>query len=500
MMLLFLRATREGDWNLHLSAVRSFLPYLFVYSHVNYARYLPAYWLEMCELALTHPAVHEKFMKGRFAVQRQGDHGFSQVACDQTIEQTCNRDTKTKGGMVGFTTQKGAVTRWILSQPERAAISKRCEEMAGKDERINGRKDLQQSRVQRDEEHVCNVITVLEAMINPFEDINDQLVHIASGCVASKDVSDDYISARERGDAAFMRHCKERLHGSEDMFKTLRMEKTTTFQSMNKTTKSKVKGKEVVLKADRNLFQRLLIIANVRKLDIRNMLTYNLGPLPLSIALPDGSLNKTAKASLLHCIESHVQPSPQDDILPGSVWNIDGMAMVQEMSPRHIPTTFGKLAEYLLKQLVNLALSVRSNVIHFVVDTYRNDSIKKVERGRRSIGGSVLTKIYSEEQQVPHQWKKFLACGDNKAELIRFLFQTWRKMPSAILKNVTVFAAHDEECHEITAENGQIQERLVPELQCNHEEADTRLFLHCQYAARQQPTRVGDRAPHPILI
>ena len=200
-------------------------------------------------------------------------------------------------------------------------------------------------------------------------------------------------------------------------------------------------------------------------------------------------------------IENHTQGSTSQPHHLRDMFHAPcSMAMVQEMSPRHIPRTFGKLAEYLLKQLVDLALSVRSNVIHFVVDTYRNDSIKNAERGRRSIGGSVLTKIYSEEQQVPHQSKKFLACRDNKAELIRFLFQTWRKMPSAILKNVTVFAAHDEECHEITAENGQTQERLVPELQCNHEEADTRLFLHCQYAARQQPTRVGDRAPHPILI
>ena len=60
--------------------------------------------------------------------------------------------------------------------------------------------------------------------------------------------------------------------------------------------------------------------------------------------------------------------------------------------------------------------------VHFVVDTYRKDSIKNAERGRRSVGDSLLTKIYSADQQVPHQWKKFLECGENKAELIRFFF------------------------------------------------------------------------------
>ena len=119
---------------------------------------------------------------------------------------------------------------------------------------------LQPSQIQRDEEEICKVVTVLEAMINPFEDSHDQLVHIASGTVASKEVCADYINAREKGDAAFISNCKERLQSSEGMFKPLMKEKTKTFQSMNKSTQSKVKGKQVTLMADRNLFQRLVII------------------------------------------------------------------------------------------------------------------------------------------------------------------------------------------------------------------------------------------------
>jgi len=84
---------------------------------------------------------------------------------------------------------------------------------------------LQPSQIQRDEEEICKVVTVLEAMINPFEDSHDQLVHIASGAVASKEVCADYINAREKGDAAFISNCKERLQGSEDMFKPLKKER-----------------------------------------------------------------------------------------------------------------------------------------------------------------------------------------------------------------------------------------------------------------------------------
>jgi hypothetical protein len=64
-------------------------------------------------------------------VQRQNNHGFSAVACDQTIEQTANRDSKTKGGLIGFSMNPGTVHRWLLSQSERAAITRKCNYMAG---------------------------------------------------------------------------------------------------------------------------------------------------------------------------------------------------------------------------------------------------------------------------------------------------------------------------------------------------------------------------------
>ena len=65
-----------------------------------------------------------------WTVQRQSNYGFSSVACDQTIEQMLNRDSKVKGGLVGITLNRGAMHRWILGQAERAAIMRQCESMA----------------------------------------------------------------------------------------------------------------------------------------------------------------------------------------------------------------------------------------------------------------------------------------------------------------------------------------------------------------------------------
>ena len=57
-------------------------------------------------------------MSSNFAVQRQGNYGFSAVACDQTIEQTANHDSKTKGGLIEFSVNPATVHRWLLSQSQ----------------------------------------------------------------------------------------------------------------------------------------------------------------------------------------------------------------------------------------------------------------------------------------------------------------------------------------------------------------------------------------------
>ena len=55
LLMKFIRATRESDWNLHLSSLRSMLPFFFAANRVNYSRYATAYWLEMITLDKTHP-------------------------------------------------------------------------------------------------------------------------------------------------------------------------------------------------------------------------------------------------------------------------------------------------------------------------------------------------------------------------------------------------------------------------------------------------------------
>ena len=82
ILLHFTRAQRNGNWELHLFAFKSMLPYFMRYNHTNYARWGTVYLNEMHQLP---SEVKEEFMNGNFVVKR-AKQSFNQVAPDQSQE------------------------------------------------------------------------------------------------------------------------------------------------------------------------------------------------------------------------------------------------------------------------------------------------------------------------------------------------------------------------------------------------------------------------------
>ena len=115
------------------------------------------------------------------------------------------------------------------------------------------------------------------------------------------------------------------------------------------TNKVRFKGKDVIIKADRNLFARMIVIAQSRELDMHYVFAHPLGPLPWALANEDGSLRKTDKARLLNHIGKNVPPA---EVLPNlSACVIDGMSVVQKINGSN--QTFAELAKSALKLVLN---------------------------------------------------------------------------------------------------------------------------------------------------
>ena len=267
-------------------------------------RYLPVYWTQMQNLEHTHPEAYKLLNNGQFAVQRTSKHGFSKVATDQTIEQTLNRNTKTKGGIIGFSLKRGAVQRWLMTAHKRASIVDVCRMMAGlTSETSELHKEATSPRMAKDECDVCNVEDVIQNWRNPFEP-SDNLVSLSSGIVANEKMRYDLMSAKEQGKASLMKFVQERIVTNEtDFYASISKLRLQTFANVNKRTSVKVKGKDMIVKADRNLFGRLLVVAQNRKMDMKNVMKHELGPIPWSLASVDGSIYKTTKSSLHSVLE-----------------------------------------------------------------------------------------------------------------------------------------------------------------------------------------------------
>lgn len=222
-LLRFIRATRKGDWKLHLEATEEMIPWFFAYDRVNYARYLPVYLLEILNLSVTHPILHDELLNGGFSVQCQENYGFSAVSCDQAIEETANRDSKAKGGLVEITNKSGAVHRWMLSHHLRAQISIACEQLAGKGDRKNRKKDVENFQVLKDNESVNNIVDTVSSMINPFTCFEEGLLKISSGILAGDKTQKDLENAVNIGKVAYNMYLKNCLEekSESDIFSTI---------------------------------------------------------------------------------------------------------------------------------------------------------------------------------------------------------------------------------------------------------------------------------------
>ena len=71
------------------------------------------------------PTVHQEFIENRpHAVSTSSsESSFNSVSPDMALEQTVNRDSKTKGGIVEVTGMNGARDRWALTAHMMAAAT-----------------------------------------------------------------------------------------------------------------------------------------------------------------------------------------------------------------------------------------------------------------------------------------------------------------------------------------------------------------------------------------
>ena len=105
---------RQGDWKLHLSAVRRALPLCFCFDRINYKRWLSLYFEDCLALEDKFPIIYKSFMAGDFVVRHTQRKG-SAVPMDQALEQAYNKPAKSCSGIVGISRQRRQYVAGISS-------------------------------------------------------------------------------------------------------------------------------------------------------------------------------------------------------------------------------------------------------------------------------------------------------------------------------------------------------------------------------------------------
>lgn len=101
------------------------------------------------------------------------------------------------------------------------------------------------------------------------------------------------------------------------------------------------------------------------------------------------------------------------------------------------------------------------------------DEYQERERSRRAATGSERIRIYSRVQPVPKRCSKFMANGENKKNLIAFLFEEWKNGPAVLFQGVNVFLALGSLRAGVTC--SEVDVGPISSLHCDHKEAADRL-------------------------
>ena len=387
-----------------------------------------------------------------------------------------------------MSTREDAVERWFLTSHERAAMTQALKKMCGIEnyDRIGTHKEARAKRVMRDETDVQKLVATFDSglLSDPFQipdDIPDEdvplpLSNIATGVVLPDDDTNRLLGAAESGRQSMENFISSRIQSNEINFwdPIQKLEIKSFSSAAKKIAVKNQKDMTVSVNADRELFGRLLVAAKNRDINLKEVLSYELCSVPISLAHPDGSLRKTTKSALMHLLEKDVTcrsslPTSQ----PPTAFLIDAMALIQ-MVKSSGSATFGELSQ---KYEDIVAITLRQNIctrVDLIFDQYRSVSIKEGERSRRGESSSLEVNIHNGSTPVPKQWKKFISNPKNKENLAEFLCKSFSEHLLARLgpmQKVFVAGGFRDGSKVVSLVRGCVA--VEPNLRSDHEEAET---------------------------
>ncbi|KAL7288521.1 hypothetical protein TKK_0017265 [Trichogramma kaykai] len=493
ILLRYVRAERECDWENHLLMTVAMIPYFFACDKPNYSRWGSLYVLEMY---LSLPLeVQNEFKKGEFAI-RFTPHEFRGMWSDIAVERSVVRDSKGNSGIIGLTRKDSALLRWSVTRNRLGQFASAMSKRSGKfyDCDLYIHEGEGSSSLNRDEEDARKLIDhITSQMSNPFSDnaSTDVIINISSGHIGTPEITKSLLEVTKVGQKKMLEFISSTLvensSASTNFYQPIKQTKLQTFSSFKKSTTLKINGKTVKkIISPETVYQRALSVSAMRnEVNLETILSLPLIDVPIALYKTDGCKRFTNKSELMHVLELEVK----DEILTklpesASIIIIDGMAQLHDFNCKSFKNFNGvgaKLREIIISKMKFF------NEIHIVFDRYDDDRPNpKQEKRTRRYGRGAEKSIEIKGERQLKDLKKILSSDKSKCRLTQFLCEylkenLWQGSLAEEYPNKRVFVAGGLPPREATFEI-LINKTISCEINyCNHIDADTRLI----YQAKQ---------------
>lgn len=476
LMLMYIRAEREGDWLLHLHTFRKMLPYYFAAGHFNYARY-GLYYLRSMELLPPH--IQSYFLEGQH-ITRHISGIWNGLWSDQFIESTFMKYGHSAGGIIGITLKPNALKIWALSRHICCKIESDMMKMEGERNTSNVNlyhKEESKSRIRTDANDRDKLRESLDTCLHPLkphDHLPESIVNVTSGKIAPASVNVD--NAVQIG---------------ETMLKNFEMTWPKGYYS---AIPKKVRTMAITMKSiqvddskiyDLNgIYSRIIaLFSSDRSVDVTDVLAYELAPVPTAMFTEKGMRLCKAKSTLKKSLQVEISKRKAGD---ADITVIDGSALLWTINwPAH-----GTIADFIENVKARLISYLLESDVYLIFDRYHEFSIKSVTRNVRETVVNTKHQLLL-STKLPAQ-KVVLTSTDNKKQLNNLLYEDLTKDRLFHLrstqKHKLVVTGEDQYPIEIRME----ERRDRYDLQNQQEEADTIIV--------QQVLRCAGEAQHITVV
>ena len=305
-------------------------------------------------------------------------------------------------------------------------------------------------------------------MGNPFIDSSGDLITLDTKVVLDKSVANTIRTIEDIGQKQYNVFVSERLvKRTQTVFDIVHKNKLPLLNAVPKKIMSKSQLQMKSLKMDRSLFARLFVSVQTRCGDIDEFFQHENHIYPPSLSEFGQLRLPTNKSDILSCLPDI---NSIDAIPNATAMVLDGAVIVNLLMPSESQTfnDYSKnvFTSYILQQFK------RVSRLDLIWDQYLPNSLKDTTRQKRGTG---IERRVTPTGKIPSNWQDFLKVGRNKTELFNFLTAQLQQImiPEGkelyVTLGTTVIKCGSSNVSSMT--------------DCNHEEADTRIFVHVAHAA-----------------